>query len=98
MKTVLMFYKGFYGAITAINLFTCFLLWKSQNPFFVSALVPMKVITNFLIGIYVSMFQSQQFYFFHNLGFSKQKIFSLAFLFDFLLWITLISLTLLFFL
>jgi hypothetical protein len=67
-------------------MFGCYLLLMYGSWQFIVMAFWLKVITNILLGLYIHIFSSEQFYFFHNLGFNKTRLYSSTFVVDMLIW------------
>jgi hypothetical protein len=86
MNVILLFYRNFLWFANFISLFGCLLIWAYGGWQFAIAVFWTKVGTNILLGLYVELFQHEQFYFFYNLGYSKMQLYSASFLLDMLIW------------
>jgi hypothetical protein len=90
------FYRSFIIPETFLNLLSCYLIWQAGSGKIILYLFWMKVIANAFIGIFIHLFQAQQLYFFNNLGYSAKRLYIHTAALDFLIWICLSLITLLF--
>jgi hypothetical protein len=89
MRVVLTFYKNFLWFTVGISLIGCYLIWLYGGWQFSVAVFWLKVVTNTLLGLYVNIFDPEQFFFYNNLGFSRLKLFVLTSVLDMMLWLCL---------
>jgi len=94
MRAAFAFYRNFIWIANAISIFGCFTILLNGKPTFIIPVFWMKICTNILLGIYVNVFQDEQFYFYYNLGFTRKRLFALAFAIDLSVWICMTLLTL----
>jgi hypothetical protein len=93
MTRLLTFHRNFVWPLTFISLFGCFIILASGSWLFAITMFWTKVITNTLTGFYFHLFHQEQFYFFHNLGYTKTQLYAFCFLFDMAVWAALTALT-----
>lgn len=89
IRLILTFYKSFFFASSIITI-SCWhlnhFLGSSSN----SILLCFKVITLGLLSVYIINRKLKEFYYYKNLGLSKNSLFSCTLGFDFLIFLTLI--------
>jgi hypothetical protein len=69
-----------------ISLVLAAMLYQSQEAFRIVPLIYTKIAVTLLLLIYVHYFKSAEFYFFHNLGLSRLRIFAYIIFIDLLLY------------
>lgn len=93
MHPIVVFYKPQFIVANAFSLLTCYLLFSWGSIYFVLTLLWIKLLSSALLGIVFHLRRYQQLYFYHNLGFSTVKLYSLAVSLDLLLWVGMIFIT-----
>jgi hypothetical protein len=93
MTPLLTFHRNFIWPTLFITFFGCFIILASGSWLFAVSLFWTKIITNGLIGCYFLLFHKQQFYFYHNLGYTKTQLCAFSFLLDMSIWALLTLLT-----
>jgi hypothetical protein len=93
MNAMLLFYRNFLWFANSISLFGCLLICIYGGWQFAIAVFWTKIGTNVLLGLYVELFQHEQFIFFNNLGYTKVQLYGSSFALDMLAWFTLTILT-----
>lgn len=88
MNLILTFYRNFIWPLTCITLISCYILIDGSAKDVVY-LFWMKLITSLSFGIYFEFFQTHQFYFFNNLGYSKTKLYIGVATIDLSVWLLL---------
>jgi hypothetical protein len=91
MHPIVAFYKPFVFAATFFSLYTCFLFISWGSAYFVLTIFWIKVVSSALIGLVFHFSRSEQLHFYHNLGFSTIRLYTLATMLDLLLWIVMIT-------
>lgn len=86
MNVILTFYRNFIWPLNCITLISCYILVEGSAKDVVY-LFWMKVITGLCFGVYFEFFQTQQFYFFNNLGYSKTKLYMSVATVDLFVWL-----------
>lgn len=94
LKIRFLFYQNFVWIAFPSSIFGCYLLWESDTVAFVSPILFSKIMTNGLIGVMFHFFRQNQFYFFQNLGVSTFQLYSSALFIDFILWLSVLFITL----
>jgi hypothetical protein len=88
MNIIFAFYRNFIWPTTLTTLVSTYLL-SGNAAGNVVYMFWMKLITNFLYGVYFEFSQVQQFYFFNNLGYSKLRLYTSVVTIDFSIWLVL---------
>ncbi len=89
MAALLVFYRNFALPCSLISLANCIFLYEAGTALYLLYSAWLKLLATMLIGVYVYVFRHQQFYFFHNLGYTKLQLFATAFAIDIISWIAL---------
>jgi hypothetical protein len=87
MRTWFTFYRTLAFPLIGITAICAYQVWAAHSVYFVFRVFWVKVLTTVVIGTFIYLFRSEQFVFYNNLGYSRTRLFILAFLFDFLIWI-----------
>lgn len=97
MRPLLAFYQNFLWPLNLINAACC--VASKYAPPLAAILYAfwIKAISIILIGVYVEVFQSNKFYFFYNLGYSKKSLYAGTILIDLIIWSVCLSLSLIVF-
>ncbi|MCF8369508.1 MAG: hypothetical protein K9G76_10735 [Bacteroidales bacterium] len=90
LRIILTFYKSFAIASLLISAACGSILLSAGLKSFV-AIFWFKVLTSFLVYLYINTYKSSELYYYHNLGFSKRKLWVSSLLIDFLVFISIIS-------
>lgn len=93
MLAIFTFYRNFLYPSTAVNLFSCYIILDNGSGFYGLALFWLKVFTIPLLGALFHLSHAGRLYFFHNLGYSTPRLYTLTALFDLTIWLFLIILT-----
>ena len=93
MQPIVTFYKSFVFVTTFFSLFTCYLLLSWGSVYYVLTLLWIKGISSALLGAVFHLGRSEQLHFYHNLGFSTTRLYTLAVMLDLLIWVTMIIIT-----
>lgn len=91
MRVCLTFYRTVALPLITISLICAHQVWQAQNVYFIVPVFWLKIITSMIIGIFIILFRADQFIFFYNLGYSRVRLFTVSFLFDFMIWIFFMS-------
>lgn len=86
MRVALTFYRTVAIPLIAISLITAYQVLVSQSVYFILRVLWIKILTTIVIGGYLALFRSEQFIFFNNLGYSRNRLFAISFAFDFSVW------------
>ncbi|HZK63284.1 MAG TPA: hypothetical protein VFC34_04015 [Puia sp.] len=89
------FYKNFVFLSTLISV-CCLVLFLEYGFSVFIDLFWLKVITSLIIFYFVDYYKRQEYYYYFNLGISKTRLWSPIFIFDFSLFILMITLAHLF--
>lgn len=87
------FYRKAAWLLNFHTLFGCLLFYLHGSTTFLVPIVWTKVIVNVLTAAYILVFESHEFVFYRNLGFSKPMLFGGSFLIDITIWALLSFLT-----
>src|SRR5688572_24423465 len=93
MSVIFTFYRNFIWFANFISLFGCYLLWVYGSWAYMIAVFWVKVSTNTVLGLYIHIFNADQYYFFNNLGFRKTELYVFTFLLDLSIWLMLSLIT-----
>lgn len=88
IRLMLLFYKNFCGVSLAITLFCVGTFWRYNFHLFFF-LFWFKVITLGLIYYFINMTKKNEFYYYQNLGLSKEILWIATLAFDFIICIAL---------
>jgi len=89
MRVIFTFYRNFIYPATAVTAFSCYLIISEGSAFISVYMWWMKIITSAFLGLFFHLFQSQQLYFFNNLGYSARRLYALTAILDFSIWLIL---------
>jgi hypothetical protein len=95
MNIVFTFYRNFIWPATFISLLSGFLILSAGSGRIGIYLFWMKILTSFGLGIFFHLFQSQQLYFYNNLGYSKTRLYICTAALDLFVWVAITVVTLL---
>jgi hypothetical protein len=87
------FYRNFALITSSVTGFQCLLLSVADNPLFIITLLLTKLGSEIFIAALFIFFQHGKFYFYHNLGITRQVLFGSAFVIDMSIWTIAITLT-----
>lgn len=93
MLPILTFYRNFLWPVMCFNLIGCYAIWASGTWTYIVVVFWIKVFVNASLGGFVHLFHSNQYQFFHNLGFTKLQLYGYTFTLDFAVWLFLSYLT-----
>lgn len=93
MQVILIFYQNFIWLALAISLMGCWFIGMYGSWQYIVVMFWIKVITNVLLGLFIHIFSPSQFYFFQNLGYNKESLFTHTFILDMGIWFTMSWLT-----
>jgi len=93
MRACLTFYRTLALPLITISLICAFQVLQSRSVYFILFVLWVKILTTVVIGGYIALFRSEQFIFFNNLGYSRVRLLSLTFAFDFSIWILFMVIT-----
>jgi hypothetical protein len=93
MLVIFTFYRNFLYPSTAVNLFSCYIILDEGSGMYGLVLFWLKVFTIPMLGALFHLSHAQRLYFFHNLGYSTPRLYTLTALFDLSIWLLLIILT-----
>jgi hypothetical protein len=86
MNVILTFYRNFVSIASFVTILGCYLVWFSGSWTSITVVFWAKLCTNIVMGLFIYIFNPDQFTFFHNLGFSKFRLFTFTFLIDMFIW------------
>lgn len=90
IRLIITFYKSFVLAAVFITACCWFLFWEYGYPIF-AAVCWLKVATMGIIYWYINSYKQAEYYYYLNLGISKRMLWIVILLFDFLLFILLLT-------
>jgi hypothetical protein len=93
MPAIFAFYRNFVWFSSFISLFGCLLITLYGSWTFIVVVFWGKVATNVFLGLYIHIFHSDQYHFFHHLGFDKLRLYLFTFFLDMVIWLVLSLLT-----
>jgi hypothetical protein len=93
MATIFTFYQNFLYPSAAVNLFSCYILFDEGSAGYSLLLFWLKILTIPMFGVLFHLSRSERLYFFHNLGYSTRRLYTLTALFDLGIWFLLILIT-----
>lgn len=88
-RLILTFYKSFLLASLVVNACCIYFFLKYGYGIF-NVLFWFKIITLSLIFYYINDYKKKEFYYYQNLGISKQKLWVACLMFDFMLFLFLL--------
>jgi hypothetical protein len=86
MAPIFTFYQNFLYPSTAVNLFSCYIIFDEGSATYSLQLFWLKVITIPLLGALFHLSRGERLYFFHNLGYSTRRLYTLTALLDLGIW------------
>lgn len=89
LKLIALFYRNFIVLSLIINVVCCRIFWK-EGMGSVALLFWFKLITLGLTFYFINNYRYKEYYYYHNLGISKQKLWFYTLSFDFALFILLL--------
>jgi hypothetical protein len=95
MLTILTFYRKLLYPSTAVTLFSCYLIIDEGSGRHGLILFWLKVVTLLVFGTFLHLSNAGQLYFFHNLGYSTRRLYTLTALLDLGIWLLLTIATIL---
>jgi hypothetical protein len=98
MPAIFAFYRNFIWFSLFISLSGCLLITVHGSWAFMVVVFWGKIATNVFLGLYIHVFHSDQYHFFHHLGFDKPRLYLFTFLLDMAIWVVLSLLTIFIFL
>ena len=93
MRVCLIFYRTVALPLVTISLVSAYQVWQAHSVYFIIPVFWVKILTTVIIGVFITVFRSEQFIFFYNLGYSRVKLYGFSFLFDFMIWSVLMCIT-----
>lgn len=90
MRACLTFYRTLALPLIGISAICGYQVWLAHSPYFIFRVLWVKLLTSVVIGTYISLFRSEQFIFYNNLGYSTVRLFIFAFGFDFIIWLLIV--------
>lgn len=93
MLVIFTFYRNFLYPSTAVNLYCCYIIIDEGSGMYGLALFWLKVFTIPLLGALFHLSSARRLYFFHNLGYSTPRIYTITALVDVSIWLILMILT-----
>ena len=93
MRAFFVFYRTLALPLIGISLVCAHQVWQAQTGFFVFRVLWVKFLTSIVIATYIAIFQSGQFIFYNNLGYSRWRLLLSVFGFDFVIWVLLMIAT-----
>ena len=93
MRSCLIYYRTLAIPLTAISLICALQVLQAGSGYFVFRVLWVKVLTSIVIGCYIAIFRTQDIVFYNNLGVSRAGLFVFSFVFDFLIWLLLMTIT-----
>ena len=88
MRVCLAFYRTLALPLVGISLICGLQVWQAHSAYFILRVLWVKILTSIVIGTYIALFRSEQFVFYNNLGYSRTSLFVFSFVFDFLIWVS----------
>jgi len=90
MNVIFTFYRNFIWPASFVSLLSGYLVLQGGSGAIAVYMFWMKLFTSFFLGVFFNFFQTKQLYFFHNLGYSKTRLYRGAATLDFSIWLALI--------
>jgi hypothetical protein len=91
LAVLFLFFRNFIWITTSITLFECYLFAISDDVQVIMMLFWTKLVSDLLIGLLFLLLQPRALFFFHNLGYTRVKLFGSALAFDLSMWALFIS-------
>lgn len=93
MAAIFTFYQNFLYPSAAVNLYCCYVIIDEGSGWYGLALFWLKVFTIPMLGALFHLSRAERLHFFHNLGYSTHRLYTLTALFDLGIWLLLVMIT-----
>ena len=87
MRICLTFYRTVAFPLISITLISAAQVLLSGTALFIFRVFWVKMFTTLIIGTYITIFRSEQFIFYNNLGYTRACILLFSFGLDFAIWL-----------
>ena len=86
LKILLLFYRNFWVASLLVSCIGGLLIWQSSSLSYAGLFSLLKILSDFVIGIFFHVFGKNQLYFYNNLSWSTLSLYSKTMHLDLAIW------------
>ncbi|MBT1703618.1 hypothetical protein [Chryseosolibacter indicus] len=94
MRVIFAFYQSFIPITLTVSLIGCVLIYHYGSWHYAIPILFMKVFVNGILALYTYYFNAGQFYFYHNLGFTRRILLVTTCVTDIIIWLLMTLFTL----